>query len=96
VSNMKAELLLKERLALSSRAFVEIVIWKVPKPVSGSRHEYRYRLAYIVNDVCVLRYDNEVGKGDHKHVRDAQAPYKFMDLETLQRDFWADVIGRRK
>jgi hypothetical protein len=93
---MKAELLLKERLALSSRAFVEIVIWKVPKPVSESRHEYRYRLAYIVNDVCVLRYDNEVGKGDHKHVRDAQAPCKFTDLETLQRDFWADVIGRRK
>jgi hypothetical protein len=93
---MKAELLLKERLALSSRAFVEIVIWKVPKPVSGSRHEFRYRLAYVVNDVCVMRYDNEVGKGDHKHVRDAAAPYEFTDVETLQTDFWADVIGRRK
>jgi len=93
---MKAEVLLEERLALSSRAFVEIVIWKVPKPVSGSLHEFRYRLAYVVNDVCVMRYDNEVGKGDHKHVRDAEAPYEFTDVETLQADFWADVIARRK
>jgi hypothetical protein len=30
---MKAELLMRERLILSRRAFVEIVIWKLPKPL---------------------------------------------------------------
>jgi Family of unknown function (DUF6516) len=93
---MKAELLLKERLVLSSRAFVEIVIWQVPEPVSGSLHEFRYRLAYVVNGVCVLRYDNEAGKGDHKHDRETEVPYKFTDVETLQADFWAAVNARRK
>jgi hypothetical protein len=33
VSNMKAEILMRERLILSRRAFVEIVIWKVPQPL---------------------------------------------------------------
>ena len=93
---MKAELLLKERLVLSNRAFVEIVIWQVPEPVSGSLHEFRYRLAYVVNGVCVLRYDNEAGKGDHKHDRETEAPHKFTDVETLQADFWAAVNARRK
>lgn len=64
--------------------------------MSGRLHEFRYRLAYVVNDVCVMRYDNEVDKGDHRHVRDAEAPYEFTDVETLQTDFWADVIARRK
>jgi hypothetical protein len=41
--------------------------------VRGSRHQYKYRLVLVVNDDCVLRYDNEAGKGDHKHVG-ADAP----------------------
>ena len=63
---MPAELLLRTRLALSETAFVEIVIWRVPKPVRGSPHNFKYRLALVSEDICVLRYDNEAGKGDHK------------------------------
>jgi predicted transcriptional regulator len=29
-----------------------LVIWQVPEPVSGSRHRYKYRLAYVVRGVC--------------------------------------------
>jgi hypothetical protein len=39
----------------------------------------------------VLRYDNQAGKGDHRHVRDREAPYRFVDAETLLVDFWNDV-----
>jgi hypothetical protein len=60
---MKAELLMRELLILSRRAFVEIVIWKLPKPLLDSRHMFKYRLAYIANQRCVLRFDNEAGKG---------------------------------
>ena len=59
---MKAELLMRERLVLSRRAFVEIVIWKLPKPLPDSRHAFKYRLAYVANQRCVLRFDNEVAK----------------------------------
>jgi hypothetical protein len=65
---MKAELLMRERLILSLRAFVEIVIWKLPQPLAESRHVFKYRLAYIANQRCVLRFDNEAAEGDHKHL----------------------------
>jgi len=93
---MKAELLMDERLILSARAFVEVVIWKLPQPLQGSNHSFKYRLAYVVDGVCVLRYDNEAGKGDHKHLDEIEMPYPFADLETLQTDFWTEVERRRK
>ena len=93
---MKAELLMRERLILSSRAFVEIVIWRLSQPLPDSRHRFKYRLAYIANQRCVLRFDNEAGKGDHKHLDEIEVPYIFSTLETLQADFWAQVSKRRK
>ena len=62
---MKAELLLRERHQTADNAFVELRVWRVPHPVRGSEHEYKYALAYVVKGICVLRYDNEAGKGDH-------------------------------
>ena len=62
MSNMPAELLLDERHVISESAFAELVIWRVSAPVRASRHEYRYRLALVVDGKCVLRYDNEAGR----------------------------------
>lgn len=88
---MTAILLLRERLVLTETAFVEVVVWQLPKSLPGSTHRYKYRLALIVDRVCVLRYDNETGKGDHKHAGNREAPYRFVSLDALQRDFWAEV-----
>jgi hypothetical protein len=93
---MKAELLMRERLILSRRAFVEIVIWKLPRPLLDSKYAFKYRLAYIANQRCVLRFDNEAGKGDHKHLDEIEEPYVFSNLEALQADFWAEISKRRK
>ena len=93
---MTAERLAQERLILSSRAFVEISIWRLSQPVPGSAHAYKYRLAYVVDGICVLRYDNETGKGDHKHVNEIEVPYQFTSVNALQADLWADVNTRRK
>jgi hypothetical protein len=93
---MKAALLMRERLILSRRAFVEIVIWKLPRPLPDSRHAFNYRMAYRESAFCVLRFDNEAGKGDHGHLDEIEAPYIFSNLETLQADFWAAVNKRRK
>ena len=92
---MSAELLLRTRLALSETEFVEIVIWRVPAPVRGSPHHFKYRLVLVSEGICVLRYDNEAGKGDHKHLDDREVPFDFTDLEQLQADFWADVMDWR-
>jgi hypothetical protein len=48
-------------------------------------------LAYVVAGECVLRYDNEAGKGDHRHVGSNEYSYPFHDPAQLLRDFWSDV-----
>jgi hypothetical protein len=93
---MRAEPLLDERHVLDEVTFVEIVIWRVPRSLSGSAHSFKYRLAMVRKGVCVLRYDNEAGKGDHRHLRERQTPYRFTNLDTLLADFWADVESRRR
>lgn len=92
VSNMKAEPLLDDRHVLDSRTFVvEIVVWRLPRPAHGSAHRFKYRLALVADGLCVLRYDNEAGKGDHRHVGTAEAPYDFTTPDMLLADFWRDV-----
>lgn len=93
---MKAEALAHERHILAEDAFAEIVVWRVPRPVKGSTHRFKYRLALIVAGACVLRYDNESGKGDHRHVGGAQAVYAFSGYEKLLADFWSDVEAWRQ
>ncbi|HMN73082.1 MAG TPA: DUF6516 family protein [Rhodoblastus sp.] len=88
---MKAVLLLDERHVVAETAFVEIRIWRVPRPVAGSAHAFKYSLALVVSGLCVLRYDYEAGKGDHKHIGDRQIDYTFTTAENLLGDFWNDV-----
>ena len=71
--------------------FIEVVVWRLSEPLSGSTHSLKYRLAYVVAGECVLRYDNEAGKGDHRHVREKEHEYRFKSVEQLLDDFWNDV-----
>lgn len=91
ISNVKAVQLVRTRIAFTETAFAEIVLWQVPKPVVGSLHELKYRLAYIVAGVCVLRYDNEAGKGDHRHFDGDESAYRFTTPEQLLADFQNDI-----
>ena len=70
---------------------VEIAIWSVPHPVPPSEHGFKYRLVFVRGGQRVVGYDNERGKGDHRHLRDTQVPYKFRDVSTLLQDFMIDV-----
>jgi hypothetical protein len=45
---------------------------------------------------CVLRYDNEAGKGDHKHVDGVETGYRFTTPAQLLADFWRDVDQWRR
>ena len=92
---MNTVLLLEERRNLAEDRVVELVVWQVPHPVRGSTHQFKYRLAFVVNGECVLRYDNEAGKGDHRHVGAVESPYTFTTPEQLYADFMADVTNWR-
>ncbi len=87
---MKAEPLMRERRVLEV-GFVEVIVWRLPEPLSGSTHSFKYRLAYVVESECVLRYDNESGKGDHRHIGGAETTYVFVSVDQLLDDFLADV-----
>jgi hypothetical protein len=78
-------------LVLDERAFVEMVAWRLRRPVPGCDHDLKYRLAYVVDGICVVRYDYEVRKGDHRHIGGSDTPYEFKSIDALQVDFWADV-----
>jgi hypothetical protein len=88
---MKATLLLRRRVAVSEDAFAELGLWSLPRPVAGSSHSYKYRLAFVVRGECVLRYDNEAGKGDHAHFGDREEPYRFTNADRLVSDFMSDI-----
>jgi hypothetical protein len=89
---VKAKLLLRDRVVLSERAFADIRIWRVPVSARGSAHDLKYSLALVVDRTCVLRYDNEAGKGDHRHTVEGQEePYRFAGAEALIEDFWKEV-----
>ncbi len=76
-------------------SFAHIRIWKVPQPVAGSLRHYKYSLAFVVEGNCVLRYDNERGKGDHRHWNGQEAPYAFVSMEKLLEDFRTDITRWR-
>lgn len=87
LTNIAARCIYDYRVVLRADAFAEIVVWEVPEAVIGSTHGYRYRLALVADDVCVLRYDNERGKGDHVHVTGKEYAYLFVSIDQLLNDF---------
>lgn len=91
MSNTKSIELIRTRATYSDRAFADLVVWKVARPVPGSSHGFKYRLAYVVDETCVLRYDNEAGKGDHRHYGDKEDIYVFETPEKLIDDFRRDI-----
>ncbi len=88
---MKAIPIVRRRVVLAADAFAEVAVWRVPAPVPPSEHPFKYRLAYVVKGRCVLRYDNERGKGEHCHWEAEERDYAFTTPDQLMLDFNADI-----
>lgn len=91
IANMKAALLLRRRVADVTGGFAEYVVWLLPKPLPPSTHVFKFRLAYVRGRECVIRYDNEIGKGDHRHYGSKEQAYRFSSPKQLIADFEADI-----
>lgn len=87
---MKASLVYQFKQAYG-KGRIEGVVWQVPTPVPPTEHGYKYRLVYVVAGVRLVGYDNERGKGDHRHLKSQEMPYRFVDVPTLISDFIKDV-----
>lgn len=93
--HMSGATLLIRRRSRMGAGVVEMVVWRVPKPVPPSDHGFKYRLVYVVGGVRVVGYDNERGKGDHRHADGEESAYDFTTLEALLADFERDVTEWR-
>ncbi len=89
---MKATSIINTRVADAFGGFAEYVVWLLPEPLPPSRHPYKYRLAYVINREAVVRYDNERGKGDHRHFGNRESAYDFSTPRKLISDFEADIV----
>jgi len=92
---VRATLLFEQRIVYADGAIVEMAIWRVPSPIPPSTHGLKYSLFYGRPGVREVGYDNERGKGDHRHFKGSESPYKFSDVERLMVDFWSDVRALR-
>lgn len=92
---MSADLILDQRFSLDDGAIVQVKIWRVPTPVPPSEHLLKYSLFYGRRGERLVGYDNERGKGDHKHINGIEHPYVFVSIDRLLADFRADVEALR-
>lgn len=88
---MKAVQVIKAKEVRDNGSIIEVVVWKLPASLEPCTHKYKYRLFYGMSGVCRVRYDNELGKGDHRHINGREWPYVFSNLETLMQDFKRDI-----
>lgn len=91
----KAILTINRKFRYDDGAIREMVVWQLPESVLGSEHRYKYSLFYGKDGERIVGYDNERGKGDHKHLGEIEHPYTFTDLKQLISDFRDDVQEAR-
>ena len=88
---MGAALILNRRETLPGGIELEMVIWRLPAPSAERPHGLKYRLQAHRAGRTLVRYDNETGKGDHRHYGRSEERYEFESMEQLIEDFIADV-----
>ena len=91
-----ATLLVSVKLVNDDGTIVQVRVWEVPSAVPGSAHAFKYSLFYGRPGERIVGYDNEAGKGDHRHYGDREEPYRFRGVRQLRADFLADVRRHRR
>ena len=92
---MNAKLLLHDKYVYADGAIREMVLWKLPKADPERPHGLKYSLYYGIKGERIVGYDNERGKGDHRHYRDREERYSFTSVEKLIEDFRRDIDNER-
>jgi hypothetical protein len=92
----KARLRYRQKLTYPDGAIREMVLWQLPHADEERPHGLKYSLYYGTADgQCLIRYDNERGKGDHRHYGEIEKTYVFTTEEALVRDFLTDICRYR-
>ena len=95
LANMAAQPITRFKNVNPDGSILELVVWKVDTPVPPTEHGYKYRAVYVLDGQRIVGFDNERGKGDHRHLDGKELPYSFTSVEQLVEDFIAAVSARR-
>jgi hypothetical protein len=95
LANMAAQLITRFKNVNPDGSILELVVWKVDTPVPPTEHGFKYRAVYVLDGQRIVGFDNERGKGDHRHLDGKELPYTFTSVEQLVEDFIAAVSARR-
>lgn len=87
----KASILIHEKTEFPDGFIIEIKVWQLPAVSEERPHGLKYSLFFGRPGERIVAYDNEAGKGDHRHIRDIEEPYEFATTATLIADFRRDV-----
>jgi hypothetical protein len=93
---MVARLIENQKLTLDDGSIIQIKIWRLPDVTVERPHGLKYSLFYGRPGERIIGYDNETGKGDHRHYREREESYRFTTFEALILDFMNDVKAERK
>jgi hypothetical protein len=93
---MKAVKLFHDKATLPDGSIVEMTIWQLAKSDPERPHGLKYSLYCGRAGERLAGYDNERGKGDHKHIADRELRYRFVSVEQLVNDFLADIENVRR
>lgn len=90
---MRARLILDTKTVLADGRIVQRRVWQLPIPTPERPHAFKYSLYCGKGGKTIVRYDNEAGRGDHRHVGPMEIvdPYKFTTLRVLLMDFAQDI-----
>ncbi|RDJ23033.1 hypothetical protein DWF00_06645 [Bosea caraganae] len=92
---MSAAPLVRLKRILADGSIIEMRVWRLPGATVERPHGLKYSLFYGRPGERIVAYDNEAGKGDHRHLREREEPYRFVSMEKLIADFERDVARER-
>lgn len=83
--------ILRTRIGYSDKSFAELGLWQARVQYTGSTHESSIGWPFVVDGVCVVRYDSEIGKGDHRRFGSKEGACAFESPDNLIADFQRDI-----
>jgi hypothetical protein len=92
-----AKLLYTRKHTYEDGTVVEMTIWQLPSPSEERPHGLKYSLhCGRIDGTLIVRYDNEHGKGDHRHYRGKEESYQFKGIHALIADFNRDIEAEKR
>jgi hypothetical protein len=92
-------MIFQEEFIYADGTIREMVLWQLPEKSVDTPHGFKYRLYYGRADgTCLVRYDNETGNGDHRHLQGREMVYRFKDVRCsgLSSDIIREEILKKR